>query len=43
MFDILYHLRPGILNYGVNGEDLSWAGQIKMYKKKLKKSRWDKS
>ncbi len=37
MFDILYHLRPGILNCGVNGEELSWAGQIKMCKKKLKK------
>jgi CBS domain-containing protein len=30
MFDILYHLRPDFLNYGVSGDDLSlsWQGQL---------------
>lgn len=28
MFDILYHLRPSFLNYGIRGEDLSWDGQL---------------
>lgn len=27
MFDILYHLRPAFLNYGINGEDLPWNSQ----------------
>jgi len=26
MFDILYHLRPDFLNYGINGEELLWDG-----------------
>jgi CBS domain-containing protein len=24
MFDILYHLRPSFLNYGINGDELAW-------------------
>lgn len=28
MFDILYHLRPDFLNFGINGEELKWEGQI---------------
>ena len=24
MFDILYHLRPSFLNYGINGDELVW-------------------
>jgi CBS domain-containing protein len=40
MFDILYHLRPGILNYGmVDGKDISWEGQIKLFKKELIKKK----
>lgn len=39
MFDILYHLRPGVLNYGVDGEAISWVGQIKMCKEDLKKKK----
>ncbi|MEW6078947.1 MAG: CBS domain-containing protein [Thermodesulfobacteriota bacterium] len=27
MFDILYHLRPTYLNYGINGDEVSWEGQ----------------
>ncbi|MBF0226405.1 MAG: CBS domain-containing protein [Desulfobacterales bacterium] len=26
MFDILYHLRPSFLNYGIKGEELQWDG-----------------
>lgn len=35
MFDILYHLRPGFLNYGVDGKDVSWMGLIQKCKKEL--------
>ncbi len=35
MFDILYHLRPGFLNYGVDGKDVSWMGLIQTCKKEL--------
>ena len=28
MFDILYHLRPDFLNFGISGEELKWEGQI---------------
>lgn len=28
MFDILYHLRPTFLNYGIEGTELSWQGQM---------------
>jgi len=28
MFDILYHLRPDYLNYGIEGNEVSWKGQI---------------
>jgi CBS domain-containing protein len=29
MFDILYHLRPDFLNFGIDGEELNWEGQLK--------------
>jgi CBS domain-containing protein len=29
MFDILYHLRPSFLNYGIEGEHVAWEGQLK--------------
>lgn len=35
MFDILYHLRPTFLNYGIRGEDLSWGGQLDSFIKDL--------
>lgn len=35
MFDILYHLRPSFLNFGINGEELSWEGQLKHFIKSL--------
>ncbi|MBF0450060.1 MAG: CBS domain-containing protein [Candidatus Magnetomorum sp.] len=36
MFDILYHLRPDYLNYGIEGEEISWKGQIEVLIKNLK-------
>jgi len=35
MFDILYHLRPSFLNFGLSGEDLSWDGQLDKFIKTL--------
>lgn len=35
MFDILYHLRPGFLNFGIDGGELSWDGQLKHFIKAL--------
>ncbi|MFH1982089.1 MAG: CBS domain-containing protein [Pseudomonadota bacterium] len=29
MYDILYHLRPEFLNYGISADQLSWSGQLK--------------
>jgi CBS domain-containing protein len=28
MFDILYHIRPAFLNYGISGEEMPWDGQL---------------
>lgn len=28
MFDILFHLRPGFLNFGIDGDQLPWRGQL---------------
>ncbi len=28
LFDILYHLRPTFLNFGVDGADVSWEGML---------------
>ena len=39
MFDILYKLRPGFLNHGVDGKDVSWVGLIQTCKKELIKKR----
>lgn len=35
MFDILYHLRPGFLNCGVDGREVPWVGLVNMCKKEL--------
>ena len=35
MFDILYHLRPDYLNYGIEGEEISWKGQVEALTKSL--------
>jgi CBS domain-containing protein len=36
MFDILYHLRPDFLNFGINSEELKWEGQLKILVDKFK-------
>lgn len=36
MFDILYHLRPDFLNFGINSEELEWEGQLKILIDKFK-------
>lgn len=28
MYDVLYHLRPAILNQGISGEELMWEGML---------------
>ncbi len=28
LFDILYHLRPDFLNFGIDSEELEWEGQL---------------
>lgn len=35
MFDVLYHLRPSFLNFGISGEYLPWDGQMKTILKAL--------
>jgi len=36
MADILYHLRPTFLNYGMSGENVEWSGQFDIAMKTLK-------
>lgn len=36
MADILYHLRPTFLNYGINGDQVSWDEQFDIAMKNLK-------
>jgi predicted transcriptional regulator len=36
MFDILYHLRPGFLNHGIDGDQLPWQGQLDNFIRDLK-------
>jgi len=36
MFDILYHLRPTFLNFGIDGHELRWDGQILKLVQELK-------
>jgi predicted transcriptional regulator len=31
MYDILYHLRPDFLNFGLNADDFPWTGQLNKY------------
>jgi CBS domain-containing protein len=39
MFDILYHLRPSFLNYGIEGTDMNWQGQLQALIKSLKEKK----
>ena len=36
MFDILYHLRPTFLNFGIDGHEFQWYGQISNLVEELK-------
>lgn len=36
MFYILYHLRPSFLNYGIDGDTLSWQGELDLFIKSVK-------
>jgi CBS domain-containing protein len=36
MFDILYHLRPTFLNFGIDGHEFNWDGQILKLVQELK-------
>lgn len=36
MYDILYHLRPAFLNYGIDGDQLPWIGQLDNFIRELK-------
>lgn len=39
MFDILYHLRPSFLNFGIDGHELQWEGQISHLVQELKEKK----
>ncbi len=39
MTDILYHLRPDYLNYGINGEDVAWTEQFDLALKHIKEKK----
>jgi CBS domain-containing protein len=39
MFDILYHLRPDFLNFGLDGAGFKWEGQLKALINKLKEKK----
>ena len=36
MFDMLYHLRPTFLNFGIDGHEFQWDGQISNLVEELK-------
>ena len=36
MFDILFHLRPAFPNYGIDGDQLPWKGQLENFIRELK-------
>jgi CBS domain-containing protein len=36
MADVLYHLRPDFLNYGISGDEVDWTGQFDMALKQIK-------
>ena len=36
MFDILYHVRPDFLNFGIEGRELSWYGKLNQLTQELK-------
>ena len=39
MYYILYHLRPSYLNYGIDGTELNWKGEVDGFVKAVKEKR----
>ena len=39
MADILYHLRPDFLNYGINSEEVVWTEQFDLALKRVKEKK----
>lgn len=39
MYYILYHLRPSYLNYGVDGSELNWQGDLDEYIREVKQKK----
>lgn len=36
MYDILYHLRPDFLNFGINADEVLWTGQLNNFIEAIK-------
>jgi len=39
MYYILYHLRPSYLNYGIDGNELSWKGEVDEFVRAVKQKK----
>lgn len=39
MYYILYHLRPSYLNYGIDGSELNWKGEVDEYIREVKQKK----
>jgi CBS-domain-containing membrane protein len=39
MYYILYHLRPSYLNYGIDGNELSWKGEVDDFVREVKQKK----
>ncbi len=39
MYYILYHLRPSYLNYGIDGSELNWQGDLDEYIREVKQKK----
>jgi len=39
MYYILYHLRPSYLNYGIDGNELSWKGEVDEFVRAVKEKK----
>lgn len=39
MYYILYHLRPSYLNYGIDGNELSWKGEVDEFVREVKQKK----
>ncbi len=41
MYYILYHLRPSYLNYGIDGTEISWKGEVDEFVRAVKEKKVD--